>query len=86
MPAQGVLPAVRGPFITQETEEGRALDESVGGDGAAQAVHDRVSVGGPRSPERRDVYYLVGRKPKMMNEYAMPGTVSSRQLNGPIVK
>ena len=52
--SQGVLPAVRGPLVAQEADEGRALDESGGGDGAAQTVHDGVAVGGPRSPCRVD--------------------------------
>ena len=33
-------------MITQEADEGLALDESGGGDGAAQIVHDRIVVGG----------------------------------------
>ena len=36
-------------MVTQEADEGRSLDESGGGNGAAQAVHDRIAVGGPRS-------------------------------------
>ena len=52
---EGVLPALRGPFVTQQANEGRALDESGDRDGAAQAVGKRVAVGRPRTPSRATV-------------------------------
>ena len=52
---QGVLPADRGPLVAQKADEGRALDESGGRDRTAQAVGERVSGGGPRTPSRATV-------------------------------
>ena len=45
-----VLPAIPGPLVAQEADEGRTLDEVGGGDSTEQAVEDREALGGPRPP------------------------------------
>ena len=50
-----VLPAIPGPLVAQEADEGRTLDEVGGGDSTEQAVEDREALGGPRPPRRAPV-------------------------------
>jgi len=49
---EGVLPAVLGPLVAQEADEGRAPDEVGGGDSAEQAVEDGEALVVPRPPRR----------------------------------
>jgi len=50
-----VLPAVPGPLVAQEADEGRAPDEVGGGDSTEQAFEDREALGWPRPPRRAPV-------------------------------
>ena len=58
-----VLPAVPGPLVAQEADEGRTLDEVGGGDSTEQAVEDREALGGPRPPRRAPVAIAAWDKP-----------------------
>jgi len=46
--------------MSQEADEGRALDEGGGGDGAEQAVENREAVGRPGPPRRATVAVAAG--------------------------
>ena len=52
---QGVLPALRGPLMAHEADEGRAPDDVGGGGGAQKSVEGGEALGRPGPPRRTAV-------------------------------
>ena len=57
---QGVLPALRGPLMAHEADEGRAPDDVGGGGGAQKSVEGGEALGRPGPPRRATVAVAAG--------------------------